>query len=217
MSWVVFVPTDPPGQQLVVGLDEAGAKLTTGATWNAVIRPRRTAISEFGGFPLDSLAIAVVFDGFRDDVSQEPGIGLLYSYVKNMGSNAEPTILQIGGVVPLSGQKRWVITSIDEGDVIRRQGDGARLRARFTVNVLEYVPPALAVAAPPPPAAAAVQRNAAGGGSGGGATYTVKRGDTLSGIAQKVLGNSSRWPEIASLNGIRDPRKLGVGQVLRLP
>jgi nucleoid-associated protein YgaU len=88
------------------------------------------------------------------------------------------------------------------------------------VNVLEYVPPALAVAAPPPPAAAAVQRNDAGGGgggSGGGRTYTVKRGDTLSGIAGKVLGNAGRWHDIANLNGIRDPRTLRVGQVLRLP
>jgi hypothetical protein len=79
MSWVVFVPMDPPGQALQVGLDEAGAKLTTGATWNAVARPRRTAISEFGGFPLDAMAIAILFDGFRDDLSQEPSIGLLYS------------------------------------------------------------------------------------------------------------------------------------------
>jgi nucleoid-associated protein YgaU len=31
------------------------------------------------------------------------------------------------------------------------------------------------------------------------------------------LGDARRWREIADLNGIRDPRAITVGQVLRLP
>jgi LysM repeat protein len=46
------------------------------------------------------------------------------------------------------------------------------------------------------------------------ATYTVKSGDTLSGIAS-VYGTT--WQELAELNGIDDPRRLRVGQELRLP
>lgn len=49
------------------------------------------------------------------------------------------------------------------------------------------------------------------------ATYTVKKGDTLSGIAAKLLGDSSKWPTIAQANGIKDPSKLQVGQVLKIP
>ena len=30
--------------------------------------------------------------------------------------------------------------------------------------------------------------------------YTVERGDTLSGIAARLLGNESRWPDIFALN-----------------
>lgn len=48
-------------------------------------------------------------------------------------------------------------------------------------------------------------------------TYTVKSGDTLSAIAVKVYRSSSRWVDIAKLNKITDPRKLRVGQVLKLP
>ena len=57
---------------------------------------------------------------------------------------------------------------------------------------------------------------------GGGAaprTYKVKKGDTLSGIAQKQLGKAARWPELFVLNRakIRHRDRLTVGQVLTLP
>jgi hypothetical protein len=46
------------------------------------------------------------------------------------------------------------------------------------------------------------------------ATYTVKRGDTLSGIAA-VYGTT--WKVLAELNDIKDPSALRVGTVLQLP
>lgn len=39
-----------------------------------------------------------------------------------------------------------------------------------------------------------------GGGGGGGRTYTVRSGDDLSGIAQKMYGSASRWPDIYHAN-----------------
>jgi LysM repeat protein len=48
-------------------------------------------------------------------------------------------------------------------------------------------------------------------------TYTVKGGDTLYDIAKQELGSSSRAKEIADLNGLADPGKLRVGQILKLP
>ena len=47
--------------------------------------------------------------------------------------------------------------------------------------------------------------------------YTVRSGDTLSSIAGCMLGDPERWPEIAKLNGIVEPYRLAVGQVLQLP
>ncbi len=46
--------------------------------------------------------------------------------------------------------------------------------------------------------------------------YTVKKGDTLWGIAQKYLKNGNRWPEIAKDNNVSDPRKLQIGKVLKI-
>jgi nucleoid-associated protein YgaU len=48
-------------------------------------------------------------------------------------------------------------------------------------------------------------------------TYTVKSGDTLTDIARRELGAASRAQELADLNGVEDPTKLRVGQVLKLP
>lgn len=87
----------------------------------------------------------------------------------------------------------------------------------------------LVVGAAPAPAVAA---NAPAGGSqtlakgsasetGGwtSRTYTVEKGDTLSGIAKKMYGNANRYPQIFEANKpmLSDPDKIYPGQVLRIP
>ncbi len=50
-------------------------------------------------------------------------------------------------------------------------------------------------------------------------TYTVKAGDTLSGIAKAELGSAGDYMKIFELNKdqLSDPDKIKLGQVLRLP
>ncbi len=50
-------------------------------------------------------------------------------------------------------------------------------------------------------------------------TYTLVAGDNLWKVAQKVLGDGSRWREIQRLNGLSDAqlKSLPVGMVLKLP
>ena len=50
-------------------------------------------------------------------------------------------------------------------------------------------------------------------------THEVVRGDNLTAIARRHLGDGSRWPEIAELNRdiVSNPNLIFPGQVLRLP
>src|SRR4051794_28027949 len=59
----------------------------------------------------------------------------------------------------------------------------------------------------------------AGASAAGGKTYTVKPGDTLSGIAKAHLGSAGDYMKIFELNKdqLRDPDTIKPGQVLRLP
>lgn len=62
----------------------------------------------------------------------------------------------------------------------------------------------------PPPQTAPKPQPSTGNG-----TYTVQRGDTLSGIAQK-LSTPGGWQALASLNGIVNPNLIYPGQVLKV-
>jgi len=48
-------------------------------------------------------------------------------------------------------------------------------------------------------------------------TYEIKSGDTLGGIASRVLGDENRWREIQNANAGLDPRRLMVGAKINLP
>lgn len=48
-------------------------------------------------------------------------------------------------------------------------------------------------------------------------TYVVRRGDTLSRIAELAYGDPSRWRDIAEANAIADPRRLEAGALITIP
>lgn len=66
----------------------------------------------------------------------------------------------------------------------------------------------------PPPAATPVTPEPTTAPSSAPRTYTVRGGDTLSGIAGEY---GTTWQVLAELNELEDPRRLRVGQVLQLP
>ena len=47
--------------------------------------------------------------------------------------------------------------------------------------------------------------------------HTTAPGDTLIGLARRLLVEPARWPELQRLNAVRNPRRLPVGGTLRIP
>ena len=52
--------------------------------------------------------------------------------------------------------------------------------------------------------------------SSDGKSVTVEKGDTLWGIAEKYLGSGAKYPTLVSLNNIKNPDCIVVGQVIKL-
>jgi LysM repeat protein len=102
--------------------------------------------------------------------------------------------------------------------------DPAKLLVGTRIRLTAAVAPATASAprpepktAPQPKVAAAAGGNTAARPAGSARSYTVRSGDTLSQIAQRELGTTSRWRELVELNPGLDPAKLLVGTTIRLP
>jgi hypothetical protein len=47
--------------------------------------------------------------------------------------------------------------------------------------------------------------------------HITEQGDTLIGLSERLLVQPGRWPEIARLNAVRNPRRIPVGTPLRFP
>ena len=83
--------------------------------------------------------------------------------------------------------------------------DGIPLRAKLTMSLREYRAAAVQ-AAQNPLQSPNVEK-----------TFVVRRGDTLASISQALYRSPAYWRELASANGITDPRSLQPGQVLTAP
>lgn len=101
-------------------------------------------------------------------------------------------------------QLRCVLTRANQ-KFVKFLEDGRPMRARVTVTFSEFVDLERE--------AREVNRQTADFTK----VYTVRRGDTLSGIAARFYENPTLWRPIAIANGIDDPRRLAVGLELRVP
>jgi len=133
------------------------------------------------------------------------------------GDERRPPVFRVWGPVERPG-KAWVLpqNGIEvlnpQEDMIKRNGDGELLRVEFVLHLLEYTAPEVIKARRRRGRRQGISDNVAVGG-----TYTTKRGDTLEGIATRLLNDPHRWRELAKKNNLSDPdRPLPAGKVLRI-
>jgi len=186
--------------------------------WSFVSRPRTTGFTSWDGRLPYVMTIPLMLDGFATDDSVEGEWEALRSIFRNgVGPERQPSPVSITGAVPLTNLT-WVIQKIDPTQELRRSRDTQRVRIAFTLTVMQFVEADVIMANKASPAKAAAARKPTSAAKPVATrAYVVKSGDTLSKIAQALLGSYKRWPEIASLNGIRDPQTVRIGQRLKIP
>lgn len=190
--------------------------------WQEIERPRRKSLTTWKGRQPWRITIPIIFDRLDQGdwgLSVETELRNLEKLAGG-GIQGEPPVLIVdsAGVVPHdfhdAPHVRWVLDGVEFGDTIRNP-HGNRVRCELVVTVLEYVEDKHL--AERSAANKARDKDRAKKPGAKNKKYTVKKGDTLSKIARKQLGDAGRWREIGRLNNIRDPRNVHPGQVLRLP
>lgn len=118
----------------------------------------------------------------------------------------------------------WHVSSLSFGSVLRHPDTNEITRAEVDIEFIRASsadqatgPLTGGVKANPKPGKKNPKGRDPKKGSGKPRRYKVKNGDTLTKIAVKFYRDASMWRKIANANKIRNPRKLKVGKVLRLP
>jgi len=173
----------------------------------------------FGGGGSRQLTLELFFDvtensffaggkiDFLPDVRQETNqIVALTRMVRGEQKQAEPpSVCEISwGKAPINSDFpfRGVITSLTQKFTLFAI-DGRPLRANLNVTFLEFLPPEEDQRKTDPELT----------------SHLVRRGDTLSRIAEKVYSDPTKWRSIATANRLSDPRQLDtlIGQRLTIP
>lgn len=203
---LVQLITHVPPSTLLTPLGEKPPTLSNGfGGWKTIDRPRRVAFTEWDGSQPFRMDLPLMLEGGGQDV------GGAVSQLNQMaqvplGATEPPTVRLVGIIFGALEAWDWVIEDIAYDETVRDE-NGTTVRQPCSVKLLQYVK------------ADRIQRVAGKKKTTPAKyrTYTIKRGDTLQKIAKKLLKNTKRWKELATLNKIRDPKKLRVGSKIKVP
>lgn len=126
------------------------------------------------------------------------------------GDGKRPPIIEVSWGNPPAGLLnpdfpfKGVLLSLRQQFVLFAE-QGFPVRAKLNLSFQEYLTPQ------------ELEQRFPRRGSFPARTYTVRQGDTLSGIAQAFWKKPREWRRIARANGIQDPRVLPPGLVLVIP
>jgi len=220
---LVITPSLPKGPPVwgILGGFGVLAPAANGASggWQVVDRPKQKAILQWYDAPPLELVFTFVLDGGSGPRanSVETLCNRLVSWLYPRPGDMQPPVLSVSG--PVSKQALlidWVLYTFKEVTSVRN-ADGERIQQSYAVTLYEYTPATASVLKHLTPAQSAQVALTSVQSQTSRQIYTVRPGDTLQRIAANVLGNYTLAPQIAALNGIRDPHNLAVGRRLVIP
>jgi nucleoid-associated protein YgaU len=181
--------------------------------WETVNIPRKRPIRFWSTNPEAKLEVQVI-------LFKEPALTVASQIkrLREMGTGTDdrrPRQVELSGQLPPLPVTRWVIDDVSWGEPFYDRS-GNLIRQRLTIQFGE------------PPNLDAIDVRKGGrskyrkkdGSRAGKVRYaTIRKGETLQEFSARVLGNPSRWKDIAKIQKppIRDPRKVRDGRKLRLP
>jgi hypothetical protein len=209
-----------------------------GSLWNEDDRPGKMPLLQYAGEQLAKMRWRVLL-GDNPDESIERKLAAL----RNIATRGERISLYRNGsgtAFSLARRGGWTITSMDWRIKRRRWPDDAISQVEMDLEFTEWSPiealnrsrspgtlwgklPSGGASTPTTPGTVPNRTGTIADALSGVARtptvrrHTVRAGETLSAIAAKYYGTAALWPRIADANGIRDPRKLQVGQILTIP
>lgn len=208
-NYVIF--RSDSGLSVRILLDANSAHMVGGyGGWEVVARPKRVGLTRFKGKDPFRMDVPILFDGWREDASQEIDIATLSRMSEQPGPQQQPPTIRVEGAVPRE-DLTWVIETIDwdASNVIWdvQQGTPVRLRQAAVVHLLQFVDDKLLVTPP----SLMINRPAI-------AAKTTTTGASLKKLSQDAYGTPDLWTIIADANGIRDPRApIPPGKTIKIP
>lgn len=200
--------------------------------WGVTAIPKRMGLTEWAGRPPMGIPLTFMIDRMNSG-DGDAGIyvagqrDILEKIAATASRDEEPPvcIVDTGGVMPHdyvhASHVRWIIETIDwdKSLTVNSATSGRPVRIGGTIHLRQYNHDDLLDAYEGP---ATKNRNKnkskskPKGKTSSAQTYLVKEGDTLTSIAARALGSSTKWKQLADLNNIRNPRDLKINQVLKL-
>jgi hypothetical protein len=222
VGWVSLQPEDIADLAVLCELGDVAPDVTGGyGGWTVVDRQRDTAITSWQGFQPITVDLALWIDGFPTGMVIDRLIDNLDALAgrgrKRLPGQPPTLIVDTAGVMRYDytsiPELRWVITDLNwDSEEAVVDDAGHRVRAACTVTIMQFVDAASLRNRALETRLAAQRKTQAAR-----KTHIAKDGETLITIARKELGDPGRWPELAKLNGIRDPLAVKRGAHIFLP
>ena len=220
---VILTPINPAGPPMTFALwgdAKYGPASSGGGGWQIVDRPRLVGATQWYDRAPKMLEMPLTLDSrllYGNDTTSVEGLCLIVDeWNDKVPGGQQPPVFTVSGPVP-GIQHQWVMNKVEFAAAIRDPSAGYRVHQEMTMTLYEYNSPLYTVMGSPTPAALANAWLSVAESAQSYYLYTVSTGDTLPGIAAKLLNNWNRWTDIATLNNIRDPRSILPGQVLKIP
>jgi hypothetical protein len=174
------------------------------ATWATVSRTGQSPLVVKETTNPDKMAFTLFFGSVEENRACTAEIKKLESYA------ALDVPLKIRYSLMEEGE--WHISSLTFTSAVRRPTDHEWTQATAEVEFVRSTGGAMGVG----PVTGGKGAGKSKDESGHTVEYKVKQGDTLHSIANKFFKDTSRWKDIARWNNISDPKKLKVGQILKI-